>query len=216
MDTIWIWTKRMLLVTVVGGSGALMFGALTEDPPSEPARPTRMKVKHVRSGGMLKSESDEKLIYAGIRPPYEGEPLFGEARERNAELVGGRELRLRFDREPRDKKNRLIAYAFCDDAMVNETLVREGLAYVRLAEGQLRFAKTLLAAQDKARKSGRGLWAAPTPPPENLYPSDPKYGNFHRPGCDESAKIEPERKISFENRDLAFEKGFAPCDKCQP
>lgn len=216
MDTIRFWTKRLLLVTIVGGSVALMIGAFSEDSPSEPDRPTRITVEHVRTGGIVKTETDEKLVYAGIRSPYEGEPMFDEARKRNAELVGGRELRLRFDREPRDKKNRVVAYAFCDEGMVNVLLVSEGLAYVRLAEGQQRFAETLLAAQNKARKARKGMWAAPTPSPEDLYPADPKYGNFHRPLCDESAKIKSERKIDFQNRDMALEKGYAPCDKCQP
>ncbi|MGI0149322.1 MAG: thermonuclease family protein, partial [Thermoplasmata archaeon] len=135
---------------------------------------------------------------------------------RNAELVAEREVRLRFDDERRDGDGRLLAYVFVGDQFINETLVREGLAYVRLTTSGQRFGKRLLAAQAEARKKGRGVWSKPSPSRESSYSADPKYGNFHRPSCEEASKIQPERLIVFKSDKEALEKGFAPCSKCKP
>lgn len=175
-----------------------------------------VEVKRILSGHTVKLESDQRLTYAGIRTPHKGEPLFEEARRRNADLVEGKEVRLRFDKRDRDGKNRMLAYVYTDAGFVNEALVREGLAYVRLTPETRRFADLLLAAQAEAQEHKRGLWGQPSRSPEPRYPADPKYGNFHRPACEEVPKIKPARVVSFTSRTGALDAGYAPCSKCLP
>ena len=163
-----------------------------------------------------KKKDYEVLVYAGIRPPYRGEPFYEQALQRNRALVDGRRIRLRFGKTNRDRKGRLFAYVFVGDVFVNETLVREGLAYVRLTPGARRFADRLLEAQRDARRHRRGLWSLQPPPRATVYHADRKHGNFHRPTCEDAAKIKPERLVTFQRRDQAFEQGFAPCSKCKP
>lgn len=182
----------------------------------ESEKPQHVEVERVISGHYVKVKPSDKLIYAGIRCPYKNEPFHEESTKRNAALVADKELRLRFDTVERDKKKRLVAYAYVDGQMVNEQLVRDGLAFVRLTPGARRFADTLLAAQNDARKNKRGLWSQPPRTPEDEYPADPKYGNFHRPSCEEVPKINPERRIVLNDKNKAFDLGFAPCTKCLP
>jgi len=174
------------------------------------------KVEHVRSGSKVVLDDGEELVYAGIRAPLVDEPLFEEAKRRNAELVSGETVRVRYDETSLDKKGRFVGYVFADGSMVNEMLVREGLAYVQLTTSHRRFEKELLVAQSDARKHRRGVWHLPAPPQEAEYPADPKYGNFHRPSCEEVPKIKPERSTTFGGRTRALDAGFAPCPKCKP
>lgn len=193
--------------------------------PRKPVDPERdlekrlfVKVKRAMTAQKIKLDHDteEYLVYAGIRAPQNDEPLQVESTRRNDELVARKELRLRFDDEQRDADGRLLAYVFDGEQFVNETLVREGLAYARLTTTAQRFGKRLLAAQAEARKNGRGIWAKRSPSREASYPADPKYGSFHRPACPEAAKIKPERLVTFKSDNDAMEKGFAPCSKCKP
>ncbi|MFQ5414860.1 MAG: thermonuclease family protein [Phycisphaerae bacterium] len=201
---------------------AVCVAALWRDDGSSDARGpierrTYVKIKRAVSGHAVKlKHSDERVYYAGIRAPYPDEPLYAEAKARNAALVDGRKLRVRYDDEQRDKKGRLQVYVFDRGTFVNETLVREGLAYVRVTPNGDRFAERLLAAQAEARRKRRGIWALKPGPPEQEYAADAKYGNFHRPSCEEVPKIKPERLRLFKRRHAALGKGFAPCARCKP
>jgi micrococcal nuclease len=181
-----------------------------------PAKPTRVTVKGVLSGDLVKVKHHGRVVYAGIRAPFGGEPLYEEAVRRNAELVEGKEIRLRYGEQPRDRDGRLQAYAFLGDAFLNDIMVREGLAYVRLTTTTRRFADRLLDAQRQAREDRRGIWRHVSDSSDDSYPADPKYGNFHRVSCAEVPKIKPDRLVTFESKDAAFDAGYAPCDTCLP
>ena len=181
-----------------------------------PARPQKVEIERVISGHSVKLDSGERLNYAGIRTPYKNEPFHEEARLRNQELVEGEKVRVRYDVNDRDRKGRHLAYLSVDGQLINEALVREGLAYVRMPPDTRRFSDRLLAAQADARKHRRGIWSKMPPSSEASYPGDRKYGNFHRPTCEEAGKIKRERLISFGDKGQAFAAGYAPCSKCLP
>lgn len=197
-----------LMFTMLGGGG--------RDQEGDFVRPLKIKVKRAASGHSITLKTDERLNYAGIRTPYKHEQFHNEARKRNSELVDGKKIRVRYDTPYRDRKGRLLGYVSVGDILVNETLVREGLAFVRLTTETRRFADKLLAAQADARKHRRGIWLKMPKSSEKNYPADPKYGNFHRPSCEEVAKINPKRLVSFRSKWKAFDQGFAPCAKCLP
>ncbi len=175
-----------------------------------------VKIKRVISGHSVSLQSGERLNYAAIRAPYAQEPLHDEARRRNAEFVEGKEARVRFDIAYRDRNERPLGYVSAEGRFVNEALVRDGLAYVRLTPATRRFADRLLSAQADARKNRRGIWRQPPRPPESSYPADPKHGNFHRPTCDQVEKIAHNRLVALPAKNEAFDEGFAPCAKCLP
>lgn len=72
---------------------------------------------------------------------------------------GGR-VYLRFDRERLDRYGRHLAYVWNDDEMLNEALIRAGLA---TAEPQYRYAASVkrrfLDAEEAAKSAGRGIWS---------------------------------------------------------
>jgi micrococcal nuclease len=118
------------------------------------------RVKRVVSGDTIKLKGDQKLVYLGIRSPNKSEPLYDRAKQRNAELVAGKKIKLVYEGIKRDKKYRLLAYAFLKDGtFVNRELVKEGLASVKLSPHIKQFREVLLAAEEEARQQRRGIWA---------------------------------------------------------
>ncbi len=202
-------------LVAIGLGGMTLRKALRQPPPDIDSRKW-VEVKRVRRADKIIVRPEDEVLYAGIRGPYSDEPLYEQAKKRNEELVGGKRIRLRFDETERDKKGRLLAYAFADGTFVNEVLVAEGLAYVRLTPGTQRYAERLLAAQNQARQRRVGLWGQINLDTPGPFIGDPKYGNFHRPDCEELRNIPSDRRQPLQDLDEAFDKGFAPCHRCRP
>ena len=95
------WVYRSLLAVLVLGSLTVLARTIVGGG-DDGDQPPREKVERVRGGDAVKLKSGEKLVYAGIRSPRGEEPLSVEAEQRNAELVEGRRVRLRFDEQRRN------------------------------------------------------------------------------------------------------------------
>lgn len=209
-------TRAGIVTVLVVVSVVLVVRGFSDDHPSKRDGLYSVKIKHAVSGHKVEIKSGGELTYAGIRGPYQHEPFYEESRKANADLVNGRRGRLRYDEQERDRKGRLHAYVFVDGVFVNERLVQQGLVYVRLTPDTPRYADQLLAAQAEARQAKLGMWSIGRESDETNYPADPKYGTFHRPSCEETPKINPQRRQDLQSRDEAFDIGLAPCSKCLP
>lgn len=124
-------------------------------------------------------------------------------------------VRLRFDDYVVDEKGRIHAYIFANDTFINERLVRDGLAFVKLRTGERKFAEQLLAAQREAQISSVGIWRSISPSGDGTIVGDPDRGTFHRPDCGKLAEPR-EGRIELTGTVAAFDKGLAPCGKCKP
>ncbi len=97
-----------------------------------------------------------------VKPNHPVEPFGPEASEFTRRFIarGGWSVRLEFDRERQDKYGRFLAYAWVDDRMLNEELLRAGLAR---AETQYRYdagkKKRFCAAEAEAKAAKRGIWS---------------------------------------------------------
>ena len=76
----------------------------------------------------------------------------------NKKLVLGKNVRLEFDIDKRDKYNRLLAYVYVDGIFVNARLVEEGLAQLLTIPPNNKYTALFKEAQKKARKEKRGMW----------------------------------------------------------
>lgn len=101
-----------------------------------------------------------------VKPDHPVEPWGREATAFSQQFLADGQVRLRFGRRRVDKYERYLAYVFVDDAMLNEALVREGLARVSVYPGDLpSLTRQLRAAQDEARTARRGIWSDTAPRP---------------------------------------------------
>jgi micrococcal nuclease len=86
------------------------------------------------------------------------EPLAGAARDYTARYAGQR-VSLEFGEERVDQYGRLLAYVRArDGSMLNEELVRRGLAQVATFPPNVRYEQDFREAQSQARQESEGIW----------------------------------------------------------
>jgi micrococcal nuclease len=111
---------------------------------------------------------EERVRYIGLDTPETVKPdapveCWGRAASAlNERLVAGERVTLRFDRELRDRYDRLLAYVYrdADDLFVNARLVRDGAARTLPIPPNTAHAAQLARLQSDARAARRGLWGA--------------------------------------------------------
>ena len=79
--------------------------------------------------------------------------------ERERRLVLGREVRLEYDAEARDRYGRLLAYVWRGDTLVNAELVRLGYAKPLEIAPNLAHAVEMRRLATQARRAKLGLWS---------------------------------------------------------
>lgn len=141
------------------------------------ARPKQIagEVSRVIDGDTIEVELDERIgggpaledvRYIGIDTPESVKPgtpvqCYGnEASEFNGELVEGRRVLLRFDRELRDRFGRLLAYVYVGETFVNAELLRLGYARTLEIEPNTSNAGRFASLEADAGEAGLGLWSA--------------------------------------------------------
>jgi len=126
-------------------------------------------VSRAIDGDTIELSNGEKVRYIGIDTPelrerhgtewaYSPQPYAELAKEFNQGLVGARRARLEFDVQKRDKYNRLLAYVYVDDNMVNLEIVKQGYAMIYTYPPNVKYTEEFLAAQTQAREDQKGLW----------------------------------------------------------
>ena len=97
-----------------------------------------------------------------------GDPMALEAWDFNSGLVEGKKVRLEFDRQKYDPYGRILAHVYIDDLMVNEELLKQGLATVLIIEPNDKYSEIMSDAVNQAKKERKGIWAnlRKLPPPE--------------------------------------------------
>ncbi len=143
---------------------------------ARPVPPERLdegvyQVERVVDGDTLLLTNHARIRLKGIdtpetvKPDYPVERWGPEATEFTRQFVSGGEIRLQFGRERKDKYDRFLAYVWVEDQLLNEALVRAGLARaVILFPISPAMKRRLLAAQEEARAARRAIWSEPFEP----------------------------------------------------
>ena len=93
-----------------------------------------------------------------VKPDHPVEPWACEAAEFTKQFVSGGVVRLRFDKRRLDRYDRYLAYVFVADKMLNEELVRAGLAWCSPFPGDSEsMARRLRVAEQEAVQQARGV-----------------------------------------------------------
>lgn len=138
----------------------------------------QIKVVRVLAVDTLILENDEKISLIGLdgpRPPKTDDvkrdkygfiipdanptiPLETEAFRCVRDLVEGKIVRLEFDTQRRDGEGVRTAYVFLPDGrMLNEEILRQGYAQLKLRMPNMRYAARFRNAYQEARREMRGL-----------------------------------------------------------
>ncbi|MBI3997283.1 MAG: thermonuclease family protein [Candidatus Omnitrophica bacterium] len=136
------------------------------------ALPSQARVHRVVDGDTIELADGRLVRYIGIDTPevrrkiagrwvVEPEPFALAAMQENQRLVDGKTLRLEFDVQTHDRYGRLLAYVYVGDQMVNEALLREGMAQLLTIPPDVKYVERFRAAASEARAAHRGLWQTP-------------------------------------------------------
>jgi micrococcal nuclease len=126
------------------------------------------RVERVVDGDTIVVRMDgrrERVRYIGVDTPESVKPdtrveCFGKSAAKfNRRLVEGREVRLRYDAEARDRYGRLLAYVYRDDLFVNAELIRLGYGKPLEIAPNVTHAAELRRLAAGARRARRGLWS---------------------------------------------------------
>jgi micrococcal nuclease len=117
------------------------------------------RVKQVYDGDTVLFEDGRRVRYLGINAPEFREPFYLKAKRYNESLVLGREVRLESDVERTDAYDRLLAYVYAGDQLVNAELVRQGLAHAFFVGPGRKHNALLLRLQNEARQRRQGIWS---------------------------------------------------------
>ena len=117
------------------------------------------------------SPTTERVRLLGLdAPDLRQNPWGVRAQQTLTDLVAGEQVWLEFDRSPRDRFGRLLAYVWHDDRLVNEWLLAEGHGIVSDRADGLNYVERLQHAQGRARILELGVWDPAKP--LRLSPAD--------------------------------------------
>lgn len=126
-------------------------------------------VLRVVDGDTLLLQNRARVRLLGIDTPEiardgrPGQPLGFEAAEFSRQFIGDSPVQLRLDHERLDPYGRWLAYVYVDGQMLNEALLRAGLAEAyRKAHCSDSMKRRFLSAEAEARRNRRGLHNAAT------------------------------------------------------
>ena len=157
------WIALLALALIVG------FRLLRDH--SEPRAPEAIqegvyRVRRVVDGDTLLLENNARVRLIGVdtpetvKPDHPVEAWGPEATAFARDFLRDGSVALRFDRERVDRYGRFLAFAYVGERMLNEELLRAGLARANL---QYRYADTIKRqfrrAEDEAKAARRGIWS---------------------------------------------------------
>ena len=137
-----------------------------------------LTVERVIDGDTLQLSSGEKIRLIGIDTPEASDnpktrrdsertekaiqDIIAMGKETSAfthKLVEGKEIRLEFDVQQRDKYGRLLAYVYLTDGtFVNAEIVKAGYAQVMTISPNVKYQQLFLELERESREQARGLW----------------------------------------------------------
>lgn len=100
----------------------------------------------------------QEVRLIGIDAPEWGQEYGTQAKSHALSFCYGQDLRLEFDKDTKDRYGRLLAYIYCGNKMLNEEMVRAGMALAVTYKPNTKYQKRLERAQEQARAERRGFW----------------------------------------------------------
>ncbi len=161
----------VLIVAVLAAIAYRHWHPPAPPPPEALSEETAYQVKRVVDGDtiVLGNNARVRLIGADtpetVKPNWPVEPWGPEATRFTRDFLAGGTVQLQLDRERVDKYGRFLAYVWVDDRMLNEELIRAGLAR---AKTQYRYSPSMKGrfrrAEEEARAADRAIWSGGTGP----------------------------------------------------
>lgn len=162
----------------------------------------------------------ERVRLIGVDTPETVDPrrpvqYFGkEASNFTKKMLSGKQVRLEYDWNKRDKYNRLLAYVYLPDgAFFNAELIKQGYAHA-YTRFPFKYLEEFRKYEREARENSRGLWGKTdeeiTEQPvitEKGFIASKNSDVFHKAGCPVIKRIKPENITRFNDYSEAIKSG---------
>jgi len=158
--------KSLLLLVVVALLAASRWWSEAEPSPPDVLAEGVHQIERVIDGDTFLLASNARVRLIGVDTPetvkhnHPVEPWGPEATAFTKQFLAGGQVRLQFDRERVDHYGRFLAYAWVEDRMLNEELIREGLGTAQTGFPYSAAMKTRFRrAQEEAQEARRAIWS---------------------------------------------------------
>jgi micrococcal nuclease len=133
---------------------------LDVDMPDRPANLERVQVRSVADGDSVTLEDGRRVRLIGINAPETDQFLYEEAGQFLRNRIDDKTIYLEFDEEPTDQFDRLLAYVWLDDSLINVEVLLGGLAASYFIPPNTRYRSLFERAERTAQDKEIGLWVA--------------------------------------------------------
>ncbi len=186
-----------------------------------------LKCTRVVDGDTIVLNNGERVRLIGVDTPETKHPrkpveYYGkEASAFTKRMVEGKEVRLEYDWQKRDKYDRLLAYVYLKDGtFLNAEIVKQGYGHA-YTKFPFKYLEQFRQYEKEARENKRGLWANKDPDKETKYTRERYVGSkhsnkYHFPHCPSAKKIKPSNRRMFNSVKEAVDAGYVPCKGCRP
>lgn len=142
----------IIVVLVIAGAVILLRGFLSNEGEE-------YEVTEVIDGDTIRLANGEKVRLIGINTPETGQPYYSEATDKLTELVDGKTVTLKKDKDSKDQYGRWLRYVYLDDIFINLEMVKGGYVLSYRFEPNVKYADELDDAEEEARNAGRVIWS---------------------------------------------------------
>jgi micrococcal nuclease len=228
--------KTVQILSLLGIAVLIMVGVILIRQPHgiKPQQQQTYQVLRVIDGDTILVNTIGKVRYIGVNTPETHHPTKGveyygrEACAANQRLVAGKQVRLEYDVQPKDKYGRTLAYVYVGKTFINAKLLEDGYAQVMTVPPNVKHADYFRTLQRQAKVAGKGLWGeragaelrtTAIAAPEDatvVYWVNTKSKKFHRPDCQWARRISPNNLRKANDRQQLIKDGYQPCKACRP
>lgn len=118
----------------------------------------KIELGKIIDGDTIELKDGSQVRYIGIDTPEFDEKYFTEATQRNKELLNNKDIYLEFGKLRKDKYDRTLGYIWIDNLLINEVLLKEGLAFPLFIPPNDKYQNKFIKAFKYAQKLQLNLW----------------------------------------------------------
>jgi micrococcal nuclease len=112
----------------------------------------------VTDGDTITIEGGERVRLLGINSPEKGEKFYSEGKQFVEQRILYKEVELERDVIDKDQYGRILRYVWLNGELVNEQIIRQGLAIAQIYEPNHKYNKAIAAAEKAAINEKLGIW----------------------------------------------------------
>ena len=186
-----------------------------------------LKCTRVVDGNTIILSNGETVKPIGVEAgkiKYPGKPVKDFRKEATAfinQMVKGKEVRLEYGQQKKDKYGQLLAYIYLKDGtFLNAEIIKQGYGHAD-TRFPFKYKEQFKQYEEEARVNKRGLWASKPAEKEIKYIREYYVGSkgsksYHKPHCAITKTIPPVKRRTFNSLNDAVDAGYIPCKICKP